>query len=79
MKDNHKHIKKTHELSSRLVVDCLFLGKISDIVDVVFGPYFGQHLIGLALGSGAQRAVTPLGKCHFSIPIGVSSGEELIT
>jgi hypothetical protein len=69
-------LRETHELSGTLAVDCLFLGEVSDVGDVVFGPYFGQHFVGLGLGGGAQGAVTPLSKCHFSIPIGVGGSEE---
>jgi hypothetical protein len=69
-------LRETHELSGRLAVDCLFIGEVSDIGDVIFGPYFGQHFVGLSLGSGAQRAVTPLGECHFAIPIDVGGSEE---
>ena len=70
-------LRETHKLSGRLAINCLFLGEVSDVGDVVFGPYFGQHFVGLGFGGGAQRAVTPLGECHFAIPIGVGGSEEI--
>jgi hypothetical protein len=65
-----------HKLSGRLAVDCLFLGEVSDVGDVIFGPPFGQHLVGLSLGGRAHWAVMPLSECHFAISIGVSSSKE---
>jgi hypothetical protein len=40
-------LKETHELSGSFAVDRLLLGEVSDVVNVEFGPHFGQLLVGL--------------------------------
>jgi hypothetical protein len=62
-------LRKTYKLSGRHVVNCLFLCEVSNIGDVIFSPYFRQHLIGLGLGGGVHWSVMPLSECHLPSPL----------